>query len=140
MQFIKKTSSSRSIVGIVTKLVLLLLVFFLIIFLLNKIDFPAPKKDIDITIPNENFKIINSLISKIGYQFQIEKYVNKLDTLSAWSIGNQNFPCNRNRAFYLIAKKLENLDYYKEKNIGEIINTKTIFSNSFGILNLFNKY
>ena len=58
MQFIKKTSSSRSIVGIVTKLVLLLLVFFLIIFLLNKIDFPAPKKDIDKIIQNENFKIV----------------------------------------------------------------------------------
>ncbi len=58
MQFIKKTSSSRSIVGVITKLVLLLLVFFLIIFLLNKIDFPAPKKDIDKTIPNENFKIV----------------------------------------------------------------------------------
>ena len=58
MQFIKKTSSSRSIVGIVTKLVLLLLVFFLIIFLLNKIDFPAPKKDIEKNIPNENFKIV----------------------------------------------------------------------------------
>ena len=58
MQFIKKTSSSRSIVGIVTKLVLLLLVFFLTIFLLNKIDFPAPKKDIDKIIPNENFKIV----------------------------------------------------------------------------------
>ena len=58
MQFIKKTSSSRSIVGIVTKLVLLLLVFFLIIFLLNKIDFPAPKKDKDKTISNENFKIV----------------------------------------------------------------------------------
>ncbi len=58
MQFIKKTSSSRSIIGIVTKLVLLLLVFFLIIFLLNKIDFPAPKKDIDKIIPNENFKIV----------------------------------------------------------------------------------
>ena len=58
MQFIKKTSSSRRIVGIVTKLVLLLLVFFLIIFLLSKIDFPAPKKDIDKIIPNENFKIV----------------------------------------------------------------------------------
>ena len=58
MKFIKKTSSRQSIVGIVTKLVLLLLVFFLIIFLLNKIDFPAPKKDIDKTIPNENFKIV----------------------------------------------------------------------------------
>ena len=58
MQFIKKTSSSRSIVGIVTKLVFLLLVFFLIILLLNKIDFPTPKKDIDKIIPNENFKIV----------------------------------------------------------------------------------
>ena len=58
MQFIKKRSSSSSIVGIVTKLVLLLLVFFLIIFLLNKIDFPAPKKDTDKIIPNENFKIV----------------------------------------------------------------------------------
>ena len=58
MQFIKKTSSRRSIVGIATKLVLFLLALFLIIFLLNKIDFPAPKKDIDKTIPNENFKIV----------------------------------------------------------------------------------
>ena len=58
MQFIKKTSSTRSIVGIATKLVLLLLVFFLMIFLLNKIDFPAPKKNIDKIIPNENFKIV----------------------------------------------------------------------------------
>ena len=32
--------------------------FFLIIFLLNKIDFPAPKKDIEKNIPNENFKIV----------------------------------------------------------------------------------
>ena len=39
-------------------LVLLLFVFFLIIFLLNKIDFPAPKKNIDKIIPNENFKIV----------------------------------------------------------------------------------
>ena len=31
---------------------------FFFIFLLNKIDFPAPKKDIDKTIPNENFKIV----------------------------------------------------------------------------------
>tara|TARA_B100000963_G_scaffold355888_1_gene375013 strand:+ start:626 stop:805 length:180 start_codon:yes stop_codon:yes gene_type:complete len=58
MQFTKKTSSSRSIVSILTKLVLSLFVLFLIIFLLNKIDFPAPKKDIDKIIPNENFKIV----------------------------------------------------------------------------------
>ena len=58
MQFIKKTSSSRTIMGVLTKIVLILLVFFLVIFLLNKIDFPAPKKHIDKIIPNENFKIV----------------------------------------------------------------------------------
>jgi len=58
MQFIKKTSSSRSIIGIITKLALVSIVFFLIIFLLNKIDFPSPKKEIEKIISNENFKIV----------------------------------------------------------------------------------
>ena len=58
MQFIKKTSSSRSILGIITKLALVSLVILLVVFLLNKIDFPAPKKVIEKIIPNENFKIV----------------------------------------------------------------------------------
>ncbi len=58
MQFIKKTSSSRSILVISIKLTLALVVFTGIIFLLNKIDFPAPKKEIEKIIPNENFKIV----------------------------------------------------------------------------------
>jgi len=58
MQFIKKTSSSRSIIGIITKLALVSIVIFSIIFLLNKIDFPAPKKEIEKIITNENFKIV----------------------------------------------------------------------------------
>jgi len=58
MQFIKKTSSSRSIIGIITKLTLATVVIFGIIFLLNKIDFPAPKKEIEKIISNENFKIV----------------------------------------------------------------------------------
>jgi len=58
MQFIKKTSSSRNIIGIITKLSLASIIVFLIIFLLNKIDFPAPKKEIEKIISNENFKIV----------------------------------------------------------------------------------
>tara|TARA_B100001540_G_C15707950_1_gene597097 strand:- start:250 stop:429 length:180 start_codon:yes stop_codon:yes gene_type:complete len=58
MQFIKKTSSRRSILGYVIKLGLVLFVILVIVFLLNKIDFPAPKKDIEKIIPNENFKIV----------------------------------------------------------------------------------
>tara|TARA_A100001011_G_scaffold382342_1_gene451961 strand:+ start:45 stop:224 length:180 start_codon:yes stop_codon:yes gene_type:complete len=58
MYFSKKTSSSNNIIGIVIKLALTLVVIIGIVFLLNKIDFPAPKKEIEKIIPNENFKII----------------------------------------------------------------------------------
>ena len=58
MYFSKKTSSSNSIIGIVVKLAITLVVIIGIVFLLNKIDFPAPKKEIEKIIPNENFKII----------------------------------------------------------------------------------
>ena len=58
MQFIKKTSSSRSILGVIIKLALASLIILSVVFLLNKIDFPAPKKVIEKIIPNENFKIV----------------------------------------------------------------------------------
>ena len=58
MQFIKKTSSSRSILGVIIKLTLASLIILSVIFLLNKIDFPAPKKEIEKIISNENFKIV----------------------------------------------------------------------------------
>ena len=58
MQFIKKTSSSKSIIGITTKIALVSITILLVIFLLNKIDFPAPKKEIEKIITNENFKIV----------------------------------------------------------------------------------
>ena len=58
MQFTRKTSLSKSVTGLLIKLILILLVFIGIIFLLNKMDFPAPKKTIEKIISNENFKIV----------------------------------------------------------------------------------
>ena len=58
MQFIKKTSSRTNILSLIIKLVIALLIILGIVFLLNKIDFPAPKKEIEKIIPNENFKIV----------------------------------------------------------------------------------
>ena len=58
MQFIKKTSSRTNIIGILIKVSLSVLVIFGVVFLLNKIDFPAPKKSIEKIISNENFKIV----------------------------------------------------------------------------------
>jgi|TARA_B100000401_G_scaffold91825_1_gene58694 hypothetical protein len=58
MQFIKKTSSRTNIIGILIKVSLSVLVIFGVVFLLNKIDFPSPKKSIEKLISNENFKIV----------------------------------------------------------------------------------
>ena len=58
MQFIKKTSSRLNILGLIVKLTLALVSIVVIVFLLNKIDFPAPKKEIEKIISNENFKIV----------------------------------------------------------------------------------
>jgi hypothetical protein len=55
----KNTSSGKaSIIGLVIKSIIGLGVILGIIFFLSTIDFPAPKKEIEKIIPNENFKIV----------------------------------------------------------------------------------
>ncbi len=58
MQFVKKTSLRTNIFSLILKLAIALIVILGVIFLLNKIDFPAPKKEIEKKISNENFKIV----------------------------------------------------------------------------------
>ena len=58
MQFIKKTSSRSSISLLIIKITLVLIIILGSIFILNKIDFPSPEKNIEKIIPNENFKIV----------------------------------------------------------------------------------
>ena len=59
MQFNKNTSLGRSnIIGIIIKLILGLAVILGLVFSVSLIDLPAPKKDIEKIIPNENFKIV----------------------------------------------------------------------------------
>ncbi len=58
MQFTRNTSSSQKVIGLILKLSFVLVLFLGAIFLLSKVDFPAPKQEIKKTIPNENFKIV----------------------------------------------------------------------------------
>ena len=59
MQFNKNTSSGKTnIIGLIIKSIIGLIVILGLVFLINKIDFPAPKKEIEKIIPNENFKIV----------------------------------------------------------------------------------
>jgi len=56
MQFQKKTSVGKY--SFLIKAVLLILFLFIVIVLIDKIDFPTPNKKIEKIIPNENLKIV----------------------------------------------------------------------------------
>ncbi len=58
MQFTRNTSSGKTAASLIIKLGLVLVLFLGAIFLLSKVDFPTPKKEIEKIIPNENFKIV----------------------------------------------------------------------------------
>ena len=59
MQFNKNTSLGKTnIMSLIIKFILGLIVILGLIFFINQIDFPAPKKEIEKIIPNENFKIV----------------------------------------------------------------------------------
>ena len=58
MQITRKTSSSKRAISLIIKLGLVVVLFLGAIFLLSKIDFPVPKKEIEKIVPNENFKIV----------------------------------------------------------------------------------
>tara|TARA_B100000900_G_scaffold213183_1_gene180645 strand:+ start:11 stop:193 length:183 start_codon:yes stop_codon:yes gene_type:complete len=59
MIYSKNTRLGKAnIIVLLLKFILGIVVFLGIVFLLNKIDFPAPNKDIEKVISNENFKIV----------------------------------------------------------------------------------
>ena len=59
MQFNKNTSSGKiNIIGLVIKFIFGLTVILGVIYSLSKIEFPAPQKEIEKIISNENFKIV----------------------------------------------------------------------------------
>ena len=59
MQFNKNTSSGKTnVIGLIIKSIIGLVVIIGLMFFINKVDFPAPKKEIEKIIPNENFKIV----------------------------------------------------------------------------------
>ena len=60
MQLQRNTSSSRSnaLIRILIKLFSVFLLFFIVVVLFDKIDFPSPNKAIEKIIPNENLKVV----------------------------------------------------------------------------------
>ena len=60
MHFYKKTTigKSNNYIKLVIKLSLIVFLFFIILIMVDQINFPAPNKKIEKLIPNENFKVI----------------------------------------------------------------------------------
>jgi|TARA_B100001245_G_C22739655_1_gene358680 hypothetical protein len=60
MQFEKKTriGSTRGLLGILIKVIIVLLILSIAIILVDRINFPTPIKKIEKVISNENFKIV----------------------------------------------------------------------------------
>ena len=60
MQFQKKTRLGKSNVAIklLIKSIVLFTILFLLVVLVDKINFPYPHKKIEKIIPNENFKVV----------------------------------------------------------------------------------
>ncbi len=59
MQFYKKTRSTNfNFLSLMVKMLVIAIIFTGIIFLLNKVNFPAPNKAIEKIISNENFRIV----------------------------------------------------------------------------------
>ncbi len=60
MHFYKKTTigKSNNYIKLVIKLSLIVFLFFIILIMVDQINFPAPNKKIENLVPNENFKVI----------------------------------------------------------------------------------
>ena len=60
MQFKKKTraGSTRDIIKLFIKIILICLVLLIAVILIDRIDFPSPIKKIEKVISNENFEIV----------------------------------------------------------------------------------
>ena len=60
MQFQKKTSIGRSsnFIKILIKISVIFFLLFILLIFVNKIEFPSPNKKLQITIPNEDLRIV----------------------------------------------------------------------------------
>ena len=60
MQLNKITSTSSKKISLMTfvKVILILLIIYLLVAMMNKIDFPSPNQTIEKIIPNEKIRIV----------------------------------------------------------------------------------
>ena len=81
--------------------------------------------------------IINNLLADLGHQFQVEEYIESslMNRLGKWDVTVNNFPFKRNKAFYLLAKQMEEVDSYSESKFLDTITGLSDGKRDFSYLN-----
>ena len=87
-------------------------------------------------VEKSNYEKINALLAGLGCHFKIEESINfnLMKTLSNWNLTNENFPFNRNKAFYFLAKEMENINHYKKNRISDLITSLSNEKRNFSYL------
>ena len=76
-------------------------------------------------IEKSNYIKINNLLTELGCQFKVEERINSnlMDILRQWTVTDKNFPFNRNKAFYFIAKEIVDVNHFEKSNVLDIVSS-----------------
>ena len=87
-------------------------------------------------IEQSNYIKINNLLTELGYYFKVEERIdpNLMDMLRQWTVTDKNFPFNRNKAFYFLAKEIEDVNHYKENRLLDIVTSLSDEKRNFSYL------
>ena len=87
-------------------------------------------------VEKSNYIKINNLLTELGCNFNIEESINfnLMDKLRKWSVTDEFFPFNRNKAFYFLAKEMEDVDHYKKSRMLDIVNSLSKKKRNFSYL------
>ena len=87
-------------------------------------------------VKKQDYDKINYLLTGLGAHFKIEKHIDSISmkALSQWTVTNDNFPFNRNKAFYFLAKKMEGIDHYGKSELLNIVSSLSNEKRNFSYL------
>ena len=87
-------------------------------------------------VEKSNYIKINNLLTELGCHFNIEESINSnsMDVLRKWSVTDKVFPFNRNKAFYFLAKEMEDVDHYKKSRMLDTVTSLSDRKRNFSYL------
>ena len=87
-------------------------------------------------IEKSNYVKINNMLTELGCHFKVEERIdsNSMDLLRQWTVTDKNYPFNRNKAFYSIAKEIVDVNHFKKSKILDIVSSLSNEKRNFSYL------